>query len=400
MKAVATGLLVVVAIVFVIARTQEGDHHWAGYVRATAEAAMVGALADWFAVTALFRSPLGLPIPHTAIIQHRKDQIGESLGEFVRDNFLTREVLTERLEQADLGRRVGEWLSDPAHARSVGDQSAAVVRGLTEVLSDDTVQKGLDELVEHRVRAIPVTPFIGKAIDVAVEGGHHEVVLEHTLVGLHRFLLDNKATFRRRLAQESPWWVPEQIDDRIFDKIYDAVGRFLSDLGTQPNHELRREIDARTREFSERLKSSPELIARGEELKEELLAHPEVRAWSNSLWTRIKSGLIDATENPESELRIRLDEAIVDAGRSIAADPALQAKLDDWVVGATGYVAEQFRDEVADLIAGTVQRWDSQETADRLELQVGRDLQFIRINGTLVGGLAGLVIYSVSEAFL
>ncbi len=400
MKALATGLLVFVAVVFVVARWLEVDHHRFGYLRATAEAAMVGALADWFAVTALFRHPLGLPIPHTAIIQKRKDQIGESLGGFVRDNFLTREVLTERLEHAELGRRVGEWLAQPEHARAVGDQSAAVVRGITEVLSDDSVQAGLEELVEHRVRAIPVTPIVGKAIDVAIEGGHHEVVLESTLAGLHKFLLDTKVPFRQRLATESPWWVPEQIDDRIFEKIYDAVGRFLSDLGSQPDHELRREIDARTRDFAERLKTSPELIARGEELKEELLAHPVVREWSSSLWDRLKSGTIEAAEDPDSELRVRIEEGLVDAGRSIVADPSLQAKIDDWVSGAVGYVAEQFRDEVSDLIATTVQRWDTEETAARLELQVGRDLQFIRINGTVVGGIAGFAIYTVSELLL
>ncbi len=400
MKRFATALLVFAAVVFVIARWQEADHHWVGYIRATAEAAMVGAIADWFAVTALFRHPLGLPIPHTAIIQKRKDQIGESLGGFVRDNFLTREVLTERLDDAHLGRRIGEWLTHPAHATSVGEQSAALVRGVTEVLSDDSVQSGIEELLEHRVRAIPVAPFVGKAIDAGIEAGHHDVVLGSTLTGLHRFLLDNRVAFRRRLSEESPWWVPDQIDDRIFDKIYDAVGRFLSDLGTNPDHELRREINARTLEFSERLKTSPEMIERGEQLKLELLAHPEVRAWSNTLWSRAKSGLIAAAEDPDSELRVRLEEALVDAGKAIVADPSLQAKIDDWVSGATGYVAEQFRDEVADLIATTVQRWDTQETAERLELQVGRDLQFIRINGTVVGGLAGLTIFTVSELLL
>ncbi len=400
MKRLASSLLVLAAIVFIAARWQQADHHWVGYIRATAEAAMVGAIADWFAVTALFRHPLGLPIPHTAIIQKRKDQIGESLGGFVRDNFLTREVLTERLDDAKFGQRVGEWLADPAHARSVGEQSAAIVRGVTEVLADDSVQRGLEDLLEHRVRAIPVAPFVGKAIDAGIEAGHHQVVLGSTLTGLHKFLIDNRVAFRRRLSEESPWWVPEPIDDRVFDKIYDAVGRFLSDLGSDPDHELRREIEARTREFSERLKTSPEMIARGEQLKTELLSHPEVRAWSTTLWSRAKSGMIEAAEDPESELRTRMEEALVDAGNSIMSDPSLQAKIDDWVSGATGYVAEQFRDEVADLIATTVQRWDTEETAERLELQVGRDLQFIRINGTVVGGLAGLVIYTVSELFL
>lgn len=396
---VATGLLVVAAVVFVLARWQQDERAWAGYVRATAEAAMVGALADWFAVTALFRHPLGIPIPHTAIIQKRKDEIGQSLGAFVRDNFLTKDIVTDRLRSAGLGKRVGSWLAEPDNARSVGEQSAAVVKGITEVLQDDTIQGGLEHIVTDRVRSIPVTPLVGKAIDVAVEGDHHQVLLEVTLNGLGAFLTENQVTFRQRLYQESPWWVPEPVDDRVFDKIYDAVTKFLDEIGTDRAHPLRKQLDERTRVLAERLRDDPELLARGEGLKDEVLHHPEVRAWIASLWVRIKSGLIDATENPDSALRRQIEEALVDAGRSIESDPELQAKIDDWVVGATGYVAEQFRDEVADLIAHTVEGWDSAETAERLELQVGRDLQFIRINGTIIGGLAGLTIHTVSELF-
>ncbi len=400
MKRVATGLLVLAGVVFVIARVVEEEQSWAGYVRATAEAAMVGALADWFAVTALFRHPLGLPIPHTAIIKKRKDQIGASLGGFVRDHFLTREIVGERLEQAELGRRVGTWLSDPDHAARIGDQSAAVVRGVTEVLRDDVVQTGLEQVVTTRVRQVPVAPIVGRAVDVAVEGEHHQVLLEATLSGLSTFLDENLPTFRERLATESPWWVPEPIDDRIFEKIYDAVSRFIADIGSDRNHELRRQLDQRALELATRLKESDDLRARGEELKEELLDHPEVRRWSASLWTRIKQGLLDAAEDPASPFRQHLQAGLVEAGVSIERDPEMQAKIDQWVVGATGYVAEQFRDEVADLIATTVQGWDAEETSDRIELQVGRDLQFIRINGTIVGGIAGLVIYTLSELAL
>lgn len=399
MKGVALGLLFFAAFVFIVARSLEDAQHWAGYVRATAEAAMVGALADWFAVTALFRHPLGIPIPHTAIIQKRKDQIGESLGEFVRDNFLTSEVLADRLADAHLAARMGEWLSQPENAKTVGDQSAAVVRGVTEVLNDDQVQPGIESLVVSRVRNIPVTPLAGRAIDIAVHGGHHQALVDSTLTGLAKFLAENQPEFRLRLAEESPWWVPEPIDDRIFDKIYDAVSRFIADVGVDRSHPLRVQLDSRTGELAERLKTSDELRIKGEAIKEEILAHPEVRAWSESLWTRIKSGLIEATEDPDSDLRIRLQQAVADAGAQLSADPALAAKLDKWLVEAVGYVAEQFKDEVSGLIATTVQRWDNAETADRLELQVGKDLQFIRINGTIVGGLAGLIIYTLSEAF-
>jgi uncharacterized membrane-anchored protein YjiN (DUF445 family) len=400
MKAVATGLLVAAAMIFVVTRALEPERPWLGYVRATAEAAMVGALADWFAVTALFRHPLGLQIPHTAIIQNRKDQIGASLGGFVRDHFLTSEIITERLRSAGLAGRLGAWLSKPAHASTVSAQSAAVVRGVTEVLQDDLVQGGLEQVVIDRARSVPVTPLVARVVDAAVEGDHHQALLESVLASLARFLDDNQVEFRARLYQESPWWVPEPVDDVVFDKIYTAVHAFLRDLSLDRLHPVRLDVDRRTEVLAEQLRTSEVLRARGEELKEELLAHPEVRAWSATLWSRIKRSLIEASEDPHSELRIRLDDALVEAGRSLESDPDLQARIDTWIVEATSYIAEQFRVEVADLIATTVQRWDTQETSDRIELQVGRDLQFIRINGTVVGGMAGLVIHTVSELLL
>lgn len=399
MKMFATALLVAVALAFIIARVFESSAGWVGYLRAMFEAAMVGAIADWFAVTALFRHPLGLPIPHTAIIEKRKDQIGDSLGAFVQDNFLTREVVAGRLADAGLAARLGQWLSQPDNAATVGSQSAAVVGAVTEVLRDETVQHGMEQVVLKRVKAIPVSPLVGKAVDVAVEGDHHQRLLEITLIGISKFLAENQVEFRKRLSSESPWWVPETVDDRVFDKIYDGLYRFLNDLGREPEHPLRQQLDAKTAEMALRLKSDPELVARGETLRDELMDHPEVRAWTASLWARIKSGLLDATNDPQSELRLRLDEAIVEAGQTVSNDPALQAKIDKWLVDSVGYVAEEFRGEVADLIASTVQRWDSAETSERLELQVGKDLQFIRINGTIVGGLAGLVIYTLSELF-
>ncbi len=397
MKVVATSLFVLAALVYIVTRSlEDGQPAW-GYVRATAEAAMVGALADWFAVTALFKHPLGIPIPHTAIIKKRKDQIGSSLGGFVEDNFLTRSVVTERLSDAGIAARLGEWLSRPANARTVGAQSAAVVRGVTEVLQDDVIQSGLESLIRERAGRVHVAPLVGRAIDAAIEGGHHQSLLDSMLVGVDRFLDDNAQSFRNRLTQESPWWVPDTIDDVVFNKLYTAVRRFLTEVAEDPNHELRRDIDQRSAKLAQDLRTSPALIARGEELKGELLDHPEVRAWSNNLWTSMKTALIEAAEDPGSQLRVRLEEALVDAGTSLHRDPELQAKVDHWIIEAVGYVAEQVRGEVAELIATTVQRWDSDETAARIELQVGRDLQFIRINGTLVGGLAGLVIYSLSE---
>jgi len=397
MKFFATGLLVLATVAFLVFRSLEDTHGWAGYVRAFAEAAMVGALADWFAVTALFRHPLGLPIPHTAIIPNRKDQIGRSLGEFVQTNFLTREVLNERLSGAHVGKRLGDWLADKENSVKAGEAASDALRGSLEILDDRDVSSALETLVERRVRATPIAPLMGKAIDLAVEGGHHQRLLDAVLTGLRSFLDDNRATFRARLDQESPWWIPDAIDDRLFTKIYNAVHSFLADVGSDPDHEVRKSIEVRVVAFAQRLRDDPQLLAKGEELKTELLAHPDVRAWLGSLWAEMKRNTISALDDPASELRQRIDRSVANLGRRLANDDQLQAKVDDWVARAAGHIVDHYRGEVAELISGTVAKWDAKATSERIELQVGRDLQFIRINGTIVGGLAGLVIYSVSQ---
>ena len=398
MKATATGLLVAVTIVFVIARVvRDGAPGWLAYIEAFAEAAMVGALADWFAVTALFRHPLGIPIPHTAIIPKRKDQIGASLGEFVQENFLTEDLLNERLRNARIGARLGEWLSHPANALRASAAAGDVLRGALEVVDDRAIAGSIESMVERRIRATPVAPLIARAIDVAVENGHHQRLLDATMSGLKNFLDDNRTTFRERLQHESPWWVPENIDDRIFDKIFSGVHRFLDDVGRDHQHDVRRSIDQRVATFAQRLRDDPELIAKGEELKDELLAHPDVRAWIASLWGEMKQSLEQASIDPDSELRRRMTFSLSQLGQRLKDDAALQAKIDGWVASAGSYLVSNYRGEVSTMISSTVERWDAESTSRRLELQVGRDLQFIRINGTVVGGLAGVVIHLLTE---
>jgi uncharacterized membrane-anchored protein YjiN (DUF445 family) len=252
-------------------------------------------------------------------------------------------------------------------------------------------------LIEQKVRTTPVAPLFGRAIDLAMEGGHHQRLLDAVLLGLAGFLDDNRTTFRERLEQESPWWVPEPIDDKIFEKIYSAVHRFLNDVGADSDHEVRQSIDQRVQAFAGRLRADEELMAKGEALKQELLEHRDVRAWLQSLWGEVKRTTLAATDDPTSELRQRIDQSLVRLGGRLRDEPELQQKVDDWVQRALGYVVDHYRGEVAEIISSTVQKWDGKATADRLELQVGRDLQFIRINGTLVGGLVGIIIHTVSN---
>jgi uncharacterized membrane-anchored protein YjiN (DUF445 family) len=397
MKAFALGLLVFVTVLYLAARWQEPRHPFFGYVRAFAEAAMVGALADWFAVTALFRHPLGVPIPHTAIIPHRKDQIGESLGDFVKENFLTKEVLHDRLDQAHVGQRLGVWLREPANARKTGNALADALRGSLDIVDDRDVGGSLQGLIERKIRDTPIAPLLGRAIDVAMDGGHHQRLLDTVLTGLGSFIDDNRVTFRERLANESPWWVPEGIDDRIYAKITTALHSFLADIATKPEHQVRKAIDRRILSFADRLRTDPGLIDKLESVKAELLAHRDVQAWLQSLWGEVKRSTRIATDDPDSELRRRIDTSLQRLGTRLADEPELQAKVDDWVDRAAGYIVDHYRGEVADIISSTVAKWDGKATAERLELQVGRDLQFIRINGTIVGGIAGLLIHTLSQ---
>jgi uncharacterized membrane-anchored protein YjiN (DUF445 family) len=400
MKVFALSLLLAAAALYVVARSIGGSSTGWGYVSAFAEAAMVGALADWFAVTALFRHPLGIPIPHTAIIPNRKDEIGKSLGEFVETEFMSREVLDERLAGIGVGRRLGDWLSEQDNAIRASEAVADVVRGAIEVIDDTQIQEAIERIVENRIRGTQVAPLLGKTIDLAIEGGHHQRLLDAIFKGLEGFLDDNRITFRERLEQESPWWVPGAIDDRIFAKIYDGVTKFLLDVGDDPEHEVRKSIEVRVEAFATRLRDDPEMVAKGEQLKEELLAHPDMRAWMSSLWRDAKRGLIDATSRPDSELNQRIANSLGKLGERLRDEPELQVKIDKWVTRAVSYVIDNYRSEVSKLIESTVARWDGESTSRKMELQVGRDLQFIRINGTIVGGLAGLMIHAIGELFL
>lgn len=397
MKALATSLLILAALVFVVAKINEDNGTWVGYVRAVAEAAMVGAIADWFAVTALFRHPLGLPIPHTAIIPKRKDDIGKSLGDFVESNFLTTEVIDQRLRGAEIGKRAGTWLADDSHATRAAEALSDVLRGALEVLDDDEIQRGIEQVVQSRIDVVDAAPLLGKVLEATVEGGHHQRLLDAVLVGLGGFMADNRTAFQNRIYDESPWWVPEGIDDRVLDKIYTAIGRFLTDIQSSPDHEVRRTVDQRARSFATRLHDDPSLATKGDELKAELLAHPEVRNWIDSLWSEAKRALLAAGDDEHSELRRRVTQSLQQFGERLASEPELQAKVDAWVSQAVAHLVSNYRTEVSDVISSTVEKWDADATSDKIELQVGRDLQFIRINGTLVGGLAGFVIHAVGQ---
>jgi uncharacterized membrane-anchored protein YjiN (DUF445 family) len=398
MKRRATGMLVVMTLFFVaITVFTDGTGFW-GYMQALAEASMVGGLADWFAVTALFRHPLGIPIPHTAVIVERKDEFGRTLGEFVQENFLSAGVMTERVRNARVVERAAEWLSNADNARQLSGHAADLAVGLADLINDDDVHRLVDEELSRAVERLPLAQLAGRGLEmVTAENRHHEL-FDAILRGLERFLDESRETLRVRFAEEAPWWLPEAVDDRIFERLFDGVCRLLRDVNSDPNHEVRKQFDTWVTSLIDRLENSPEMQEKLDELKREVLEHPQLREWSGSLWTEVKEVLREQAAEPDSEVRKRIADGVQALGGRLCEDEALRAKGERMIEDAVGYLAEHFHDELAELISGTVERWDASETSEKLELLLGRDLQWIRINGTVVGGLAGLVIHAVAQA--
>jgi uncharacterized membrane-anchored protein YjiN (DUF445 family) len=396
MKRRATGLLVLMGVVFVVARVLEAQHPWVGYIRATAEASMVGGVADWFAITALFRHPLNIPIPHTAIIPNRKDRIGRSLGNFVQNNFLSPEVLAEKLHAAQISQRAAEWLSQPENARKTAQHTGAILQSAGKVIRDEDVHALLDRTVVEPLRQIPIAPVLAKGLALLTIDDRHQQLLDRVIQGLLRLVAENEALIREKIGEESPWWVPKMVDDRIHQKVLGGIERTLYEVGDDPDHQLRHQFDELLDEWITQLQSSPEVIARAEAIKEQVLDPETTGRLAASLWQELKEVLGRQTAADESAPGA-VARGLSALGSAALQDEALLEKIDGWVMGAVLRVVEQHRHEVGQLIAQTVSSWDPEETSRRIELLVGRDLQFIRINGTLVGGLVGLLIYTATR---
>jgi uncharacterized membrane-anchored protein YjiN (DUF445 family) len=401
MKSLATALLAAAAVVYLLAsRAEDGGPAWVGYVRAAAEASMVGALADWFAVTALFRRPLGLPIPHTAIIPTRKDQLGAGLGDFVGTHFLSEQVVRDRLKSVGVAARVGGWLTDPDHARRVTDEAATALRGAIEVLRDDDVRAVLEQALLPRLLEAPVGPPLGRLLTRVVEDRAHEGVLQLAIDQVNRWLAQNEDVVVDAVARQAPAWSPRFVDEAVALRVYREVVRVAGEVQRDPEHPLRRSVDRFLAETGRDLQDDLETIHRAEQLKAGLLAHPAVRAAAGDLAGSVRAALLEAVANPDGELRRRAAAGVASFGGRLSSDDRLRAKVDGWLEDAAAYLVTTYRDELTATITETVNRWDGEETARKVELAVGRDLQFIRINGTLVGGLAGIGIHALTQLLL
>jgi uncharacterized membrane-anchored protein YjiN (DUF445 family) len=397
MKRRATALLAAVTAVFVAVTIFGGDEPWAEWVQATAEAAMIGGLADWFAVTALFRHPLGIPIPHTAIVAARKDAFAITLGEFIQDTFLTPVAVTDRLRAAGLVERVSSWLVDEAHATRTASELLRGAVTVADLLHDDDVHRAIEGLVRDRLAAVPAGPLAGRALDAVVRDGRHHRLLDAAVVELDRYLDTHRTELRARLGHQSPWWLPGAAEDRIFERLLDGARAVLSELLAQPAHPYRRALDERLLQLAADLRTSPEMAERAERLKQELLDQPQVGEWVASAWRDAKSTLTTQAGDPRSPLHQRVAGAVIAAGTRLRDDPVLADRVEEAVERAAAHIVERFHGEIVALVRDTISRWDATETSDRLELLLGPDLQYIRINGTVVGAAAGLALHALAQ---
>lgn len=394
MRTFASGLLVLAAVVYVATLGQDG--FW-GYVNAGAEASMVGAIADWFAVTALFRHPLGLPIPHTALIPRRKDDLGRGLEEFVAENFLQEDVVRERVAAATVSQRVAAWLGEEAHARRVADEVSEVAAiGLAKV-RDDHVADLVTHALVPRFREEPIAPLAGSLLTEVVADGVHRGLVDLAVVELHRWLLENPETFEQVLAERAPWWAPQRVSEFVTAKAHVEALRWLEDIRDDPHHHAREAFDSMLDQLARDLLHDPATQERAEGMKNRLLEHPQVATTAVSLWNALRRATLASLRDPHGALRER---AVVELGRFAAlleSDAALRARLDGAAADAAVFLVERYGSEVTTVITHTIERWDGKEAASKIELHVGRDLQFIRINGTVVGGIVGVVIHAASQ---
>lgn len=393
MRTVATSLLVVAAVVYLATLKRQG---WLGFVNAGAEASMVGAIADWFAVTALFKHPLGLPIPHTALIPKRKDEFGKGLEDFVGENFLAEDVIRDRVAVVQPALRVGLWLSDSDNAdRATKELSTVAVAALSRI-RDEHVAALMQDAVFPRLLDEPIAPLLGSLLEEALEDDLHHGLVDLALVELHGWLVDNQEVVTDVLGERAPWWTPPALNDSVTRRIHTELVRWVGEIRDDPYHRARKALDSMLEKLAADLSSDAATQERAERFKDRLLAHPQVLASSIQLWNAFRRALTASLRDPEGAARKRLSSELTKLGAQLVSDEALRERSDRVAADAAAFLVKRYGAELTAVITHTIERWDGKEASERIELHVGRDLQFIRINGTVVGGLVGVVIHAVT----
>lgn len=397
MRLTAVGLLFVMVLADVAARMGEARYPWLSYLRAFAEAAIVGGLADWFAVTALFRRPLGLPIPHTAIVPRNKERIGDAVGNFVANNFLSPDVLLPKVRSLDVGGRLSLWLSREGNARFAARRLIAAVPPLVSAMQDEPVRQMLRDAAAERLRQVAAAPLMSRILRILVAGGQHLALFDIGITAAREFVQGNQEQIYQAINEKSSWWVPEWIDSRLAKRIVAGILDTLSEM-EQPLHPWRLQFQDSVEALIEALAHAPEAQARAEILKDEIIGHPEVQAYLESLWVETKRVLLEDLSTGN-----RIERALTGALSGLAGrleeDVRLREVVNGWAARAVLHLLVPNRQRFGAFMAGVVRNWNTDTLVGKMELQFGRDLQYIRINGTLVGGLVGLLVHALSQVF-
>jgi uncharacterized membrane-anchored protein YjiN (DUF445 family) len=395
MRIVATGLLVAMALVFVIADRFDHLHPAWGYVKSFAEAAMVGGLADWFAVTALFRHPLGVPIPHTAIIPRNKDRIGAALAQFLRDNFLIPSVVARRMRSIDVAGAIGRFLIAPPGEGRLREGASRLFVDVLEALDHDRLGGMVKGAVAARMRELEVSPLLGQTLGAAIDEDRHIPVLDSIVTWAGRTLDANEDIIRDMVHQRAGWIMRlAGLDERLAEAIIDGLRRLSIDMAVDPDHPLRSKAEEGLAKLAADLGGDPELRSRVEEIKNEIIGNQAVSAWIDGLWERTRAGLLRAARHPEEAMAGKFGEALRQLGTTLQEDRHLKATINQFARRAAVGAVARYGAGLVTLVSETIRGWDTRTVTDRLEGAVGRDLQYIRVNGTLVGGLVGLAIHA------
>ncbi|MFL6761883.1 MAG: DUF445 domain-containing protein [Sphingomicrobium sp.] len=399
MKVVATGLLVVMAAVFFAARAFELQYPGLGYLKSFAEAAMVGGLADWFAVTALFRHPLGVPIPHTAIIPRNKDRIGETLARFLQENFLIPSVVARRMQRLNVAGAAGRFLQTPAgQGTRIRVGASRLIADVFESLDDERLGGIVKGAISTRLRRMEISPLLGHALASAINEERHVPMLEAAIRWMARALDANEPLIREMVHKKANWVLKlAGLDEKLADAIVDGLRKLTVEMSTDPAHPVRIKVEEALAQLANDLQTRDETRERVESIKEQLLDNKSVSLWLDALWQRGREAIIQAARNPDAVLAGKLGEILKSMGGTLEKDARIRAAINQFARRAVVGMAASYGGSIVKLVSETIRGWDAQTVTNRLEAAVGRDLQYIRINGTLVGGLVGLLLHLIDS---
>ncbi len=396
-RRIALACLVAAGLIYLATQFVDSPGYWVLLIRQGAEAGLIGGIADWFAVTALFRRPLGLPIPHTAILPRNKDRLGEGLGRFVADNFLEPAVVLHRLEQAEPSARLGGWLQDSGNAELVADRVLAMAPDAINAFSDREVRNFYADTFRHQVTRLDLVPVAERLLRMLSDAGYHQRLFDRSVRVAREMLRRNRQLIYRRVEDRSSWWIPRRFDRKLAEAIVEGVEEWLHEISAE-NHPARLELDRAMYALIANLGHSAVIRERLDGIRDELLESEELRAMLESAWEDLRSTALGGLEGSESRFRLALVNSLRRFGRTLQEDQDARERLDARLALLLRELVLPFRDRIGRFIADVVRDWDGETLSERLELAVGRDLQFIRINGTVVGALVGVVLFVATQA--